>query len=142
MVDVSQVELLIEKLRNAAPKEQSSILDEYRAYIKSGLSAEAGVYALKAAIELGTQDDDKTLKENARSLIGKLADSRFPREHGVSVINYVIAQFPLLAKVGGTYTMWLLMNIPEPEGAQAVMEVVRRYFRDDIFPKYGFKSYN
>jgi hypothetical protein len=137
VVDVGRVEQIIEQLKTE-PSRRSDLLNEYSALIKSGLTLEEGLCAIEAATDFPPPRDPTV--DSAASLVGYLADSRFPGEHGVAAIPRILELYLALPDKARRYAVWLLMNIPEREGAEALMTLVRQYFHDGGIPDYAFNG--
>ena len=136
MADLQRIESVIDKLKAAKRSERSDIIDDYHELIKSGLTLEEGLRAIESSLEFPAPkyaDED-----NAEAMIGYLDTSRFPREHGVAAIPRILELYPSLSERAQRASIQLLMNIPEKEGAAAVMELVRRYFQDGKIPPSSF----
>jgi hypothetical protein len=137
--ELHAIEQIIGRLKSPASRDDHYLaLQEYSRLIRSGLSAEAGMRAINAAVEFPVPED--VTRDPAASLIGYLADSRFPQDHGVAVIPSIIELYPSMPVRVRSYSIWLLMNIPEREGAGAVMDLVRRYFSEGGIPEFAFNS--
>jgi hypothetical protein len=135
VADVGRIEQIIEQLKTGSTR-RSNTFREYSTLINSGLTLAEGLRAIESSLEFPAPKD--IISDNRVSMIGYLADSRFPSDHGVAAIPRILELYPLLSEDARTRAFWLLMNIPEREGAEAVMTLVRQYFHSGDIPDNSF----